>query len=48
MWRIWGAGGQDGGFEKQGTKEIQRDQTRTGSAAQTLSIGNENDMMIFT
>ena len=47
MWRTGGAGNQDGGFEKQGTKEIERDQIRTGPSAQILSTGNENSMMLF-
>ena len=38
---------QDGGFEKQGLKEIERDQIRTGPSAQILSTGNENNMMVF-
>ena len=38
---------QDGGFKKQGPKEIERDQIRTGPSAQILSIGNENNMMVF-
>ena len=47
VWRTGGAGNQDGGFEKQGTKEIERDQIRTGPSAQILSTGNENSMMLF-
>ena len=47
MWRTGGAGNQDGGFEKQGTKEIERNQIRTGPSAQILSTGNENSVMLF-
>ena len=47
VWRTGGAGNQDGGFEKQGTKEIERNQIRTGPSAQILSTGNENSVMLF-